>query len=238
MKFDLSFDRRVLVSTSAIASMLFAAGCMSSPTYGTDKTAGEQLLSDVSNITKLTPDRKERIAYNPRPDLVKPDNARTAALPAPQQSVASADNPDWVESPEERRRRIREENDEARDPGALRKAEPMIRNDEIDAPMATSSAYEKPPMTSQRYRPGTDLVGARTEAARRAEIQRRIKENNQGSPTTRKYLSEPPLDYRQPAADAAVGDVGEDEWKKERRLKAEARKKAGKTSWRDYVPGL
>ena len=38
-------------------------------------------------------------------------------------------------------------------------------------------------------------------------------------------LSEPPLEYRQAAADAPVGEIGEDEYRKERRLKREARKK-------------
>ncbi len=54
----------------------------------------------------------------------------------------------------------------------------------------------------------------------------------------RRTLTEPPLDYRQPAATAAADDLGEDEFKKERRLKAEARKASGDKSWRDYVPWL
>ena len=50
---------------------------------------------------------------------------------------------------------------------------------------------------------------------------------------TRKYLSEPPLDYRQAAADAPAGELGEDEYKKERRLSAQARKTAAAGSiWR------
>ena len=58
------------------------------------------------------------------------------------------------------------------------------------------------------------------------------------NPTSRRFLSEPPLDYRVPAADAPVGDTGEDEWKKERRLKAASRKASGTKSWRDYIPGF
>ena len=51
-------------------------------------------------------------------------------------------------------------------------------------------------------------------------------------------LTEPPIEYRQPAPTAAVDELGEDEYKKQRRLKAEARKAAGDTSWRDLVPWL
>lgn len=238
MKSEKQLARRVALPASAVASMLFVAGCMSSPTYGTDKTSGEQLLSDVSNITKLSPERKERIAYTPRPDLVRPENARNTPLPAPQDAMASASNPDWVESPEERRRRIRGEQDEANSENALRgRNRGAIASDEVaQLEVEGASSYDDGKVgQSQRHRPGTDPVG---QEARRAEIQQRIKENNQGSPTSRKYLSEPPVTYRQPAETAAVGDLGEDEWKKERRLKAEARKKAGKTSWRDYVPGF
>ena len=61
----------------------------------------------------------------------------------------------------------------------------------------------------------------------RREYQTRLQETQQGSSKTRKYLSEPPLDYRQAAADAPTGELGEDEYKKERRLKREARKKSG-----------
>ena len=50
-------------------------------------------------------------------------------------------------------------------------------------------------------------------------LQARLKERNQGSPTQRRYLSEPPLTYREPAASAPVGDPGEDEETKARRLR-------------------
>jgi hypothetical protein len=64
-------------------------------------------------------------------------------------------------------------------------------------------------------------------AAQKAEFQRRLKETQQGDAQKRKFLSEPPIDYRQAAADAPVGELGEDEYRKERRLKREARKKNG-----------
>ena len=70
------------------------------------------------------------------------------------------------------------------------------------------------------------------------EFQQALAASNQGSPTVRRTLSEPPLEYRQPAETAPTGELGEDEFKKQRRLKAEARKAAGETSWRDFVPWL
>jgi hypothetical protein len=224
---------RAVFAGSIVIPTFLLSGCMSSPTYGTDKTANEQLLDDVTNITKLTPESKSSITYAPRPDLVKPSSSRDATLPPPQDSVASSGA--WPESPEERRARIRAEADERNDQGAFRKIPGAVASEEIEGPVATSDAYDEKSGQSPRYRPGTDIVGQK---ARAAEVKRRLAENQQGSPTTRKYLSEPPLDYRKPAADAPTDELGEDEWKKERRLKAEARKKAGKSSWRDYIPGF
>lgn len=236
MNFSNRTTIRAVMAGSAMTSALLLSGCMSSPTYGTDKTASEQLLTDVSNITKLAPERTASISYQPRPELVKPASVRGASLPAPQDSAASAGDGSWPESPEQRRARLRGEADARNDPGAFRKNPGTVASEEIESNIETTSIDENRVGQSPRYRPGTDIVG---QEARRAEFKRRLAENNQGSPTTRKYLSEPPLEYRKPASDAPTDDLGEDEWKKERRLKAEARKAAGKkTSWRDYIPGF
>jgi hypothetical protein len=54
----------------------------------------------------------------------------------------------------------------------------------------------------------------------------------------RRTLTEPPVEYRQPVATAPADELGEDEYKKQRRLKAEAKKAGGGSSWRDLVPWL
>ena len=68
-----------------------------------------------------------------------------------------------------------------------------------------------------------------------AEFRARKLASTAGSPTTRRYLSEPPLEYRAPAATAAADDLGEDEAKKERERKAAARKDKG-FSWKNLIP--
>src|SRR5262245_37856493 len=98
---------RLLLGAPLVASGLMLAGCLGSPTYGTDKTATEQLADDVTGILAIAPKRREPIDYKPRPDLVKP--ASTGALPAPQAPVAVASNPAWPQSPEQRRAQIRAE---------------------------------------------------------------------------------------------------------------------------------
>ncbi len=60
-----------------------------------------------------------------------------------------------------------------------------------------------------------------------SEFRARKLASTAGSPTTRRYLSEPPLEYRAPAPTAATDDLGKDEVKKERERKAAARKDKG-----------
>lgn len=201
----------LFLGVSAVCAAALLSGCMSSPTYGTDKTAGQQLLEDVTGVistkTLIGTSREAEIAYKPRPELVRP--ASLEVLPEPQREITSADNAAWPESPEERRARLRAEATENRDNAGYRS--PIVMGDGFAAS-------------------GPDMSESTPE--QRAEFLRRKREANQGDATNRKYLSEPPVEYRVPDATAAAGDLGEDEWKKQQRGK----KAAGKSSWRDLLP--
>lgn len=219
--------------TAAVGLVIAGAalsGCMSSPTYGTDKTSGEQLLGDVSNVLSLGPKERKAIDYKPRPELVRPVKGAQAVLPAPQESVASVENnPAWPESPEQKRARLRADADANRDNPTWK---PQI---EPDLARAEAGPKERNPVMNTRHlETGVAPVGFSTSKQSEA-FRKKLAEERQGSPTTRKYLSEPPLDYRQASASAPVGELGEDEIKKERRLKAEARKK-GDRKWGDFLP--
>jgi hypothetical protein len=208
---------RVLVLAPLVASGLALSGCMSSPTYGTDKTANEQLMEDLSGAMTLAPPKRAAIDYKPRPPLVKPAPGQKEALPPPQDDIVQTASAQWPESPEQRRARIRDYATQHRDDPNF---EPEVVNDGSGGiPVAS--------------RPPTAMEYARNQKGERAEFNKRLKENRQGDPTTRKYLSEPPLVYREAAATAPQGDIGEDEYKKERRLKAAAK---GKKSLFDWWP--
>jgi hypothetical protein len=223
--------RLLALATPVMASSLVLGGCMGSPTYGTDKTAGEQLLTDVSNIVSVQPKRKAPIDYKPRPDLVRPAPGEQPTLPAPQESAAnSTSNPDWPESPEQRRARLNKEITENRDKPGFES--PIVAD--IDAAPGANSYTRRPPGESARsLDSGVRPVGEA--AQQRQEVQRRLKEQRQGSETTRKYLSEPPLDYRQAAASAPQDELGDDEYVKERAAKKAARK-PGTRKWADWLP--
>lgn len=100
----------------AAGSALVLSGCMGSPRYGTDKTANEQLVEDLTGILSLAPKQRPQIEYQPRPELVKPET--TAVLPPPQDSVTTATA--WPESPERRRERLRQEATDNQDNPAYR----------------------------------------------------------------------------------------------------------------------
>ena len=200
-----SLDRlpllRVAVYTAFSASVLALAGC--GATYGTGKTSEMQLLEDVSNVLALGPRDKEAIDYKPRPALVKPPS--TAVLPQPQENIAStSNNPAWPESPEQRLARVRADATANQNDPAYRS--PVVR--EVPVPVAQEETRDFSKLSAKEQR---------------AEFQRRRAMVNQGDPTTRRYLSDPPLDYRQPSATAATDELGKDEAQKEREAKRAAR---------------
>lgn len=222
----MNLNERITVLSALVASLALA-GCTSSPTYGTDKTAGSQLLNDVSSIASFGPKRKEQIAYNPRPELVRPATGSAAQLPAPQSNVVAANNSNWPESPEMRRKRIRDTaTDNQNNPNFV----PEVEN---DLPVAKSTGRPETGIYGDRTPPVVPAGKSRQDQG--AEFRARRLASTAGSPTTRRYLSEPPVEYRQPAATAATNELGEDEAKKERERKAKARKEKG-FSFKNLIP--
>lgn len=218
-------ERTLLAARLALACGLAAsvAGCLAGPTYGTGKGSNEQLLEDITGVLSLGPKDEARIEYKPRPELVK---TASAELPAPQDPVATGSNPAWPESPEERRARVRADATTKRD-------DPNFRP-EVDAdsgPVASAQQVRHTRGDSVPMDGTSGVVGAESQ---RQDFKRRLAQSQQGSPTTRRYLSEPPLEYRVPSATAPTDELGEDEWRKERDRKREARKKPGR-SWADVL---
>ncbi len=223
---------RIALLAPLMVSGLVLSGCMSSPTYGTDKTSGEQLAQDLSNAFTLAPVKRERIDYKPRPTLVKPAPGQKEALPVPQDSITQTASTEWPESPEQRRARIRAEATAHQDDPRY---QAQIINDDPNA-VPVAGDYKAQPLGHDRSPGWSSEDSARGTAERRAKIAKRLQENNQGDPTNRKYLSEPPIEYRVAATTAPQNDIGEDEYKKERRLKREAAAKGSKKGMFDWLP--
>lgn len=172
------------------AVSLGAAGCMG-PTYGTDKSATEQLLDDVGSSISIAPSKKpEKIAYQPRGDLVKPAEAK---LISPQQNLASAENPGWIESPEQMRDRLKQEADDNAD------------NPNYRSPLIVGVTEGKTKSVEQQA----------------AEF-RKARAIQDGRENKRRFMSDPPLEYRQVDDPAKLTDLGEKEADKEKRRQKEA----------------
>lgn len=179
--------------------VLSVSSCMG-PRYGTDKTATEQLVDDIGDAASLAPAKRTTLAYQPRGALVKPaDNT----LVAPEKNIASKDNPQWVESPEQARARLKAEADENKDNGSYR------------SPLAVSVTEGKalsPEQQRAAYREARKIQDGRYSDRRR-------------------FMSDPPLDYRKVDDPAKLNDLGESERAKEARRKKQAEIAGTGTRW-------
>ncbi|PAQ05320.1 hypothetical protein [Mesorhizobium temperatum] len=217
---------RVALLAPLVVSGLALTGCMGSPTYGTDKTASAQLAGDLTSAFSVMPKNKEKIDYKPRPELVKPAPGQKE-LPPPQDSIATA-SADWPESPEQRRARLRAE-------ATLHQDDPSYQAQIVDDVQTDPSAIKAAMAQSASSHPPA-WTPADSDKGRAAEVKRRLAEGKQGDPNTRRYLSEPPVQYRAAATTAPVDDLGEDEYKKARRLKKEAAAKNKSGGMFDWLP--
>lgn len=200
-----------------IAASLALSGCLG-PTYGTDKTSTAQLVDDIGNIASIGAPRKgAEIEYTPRPAIVKP--AETADLPAPQQNLAE-NNPAWVESPEQTRQRL------------LAEADANSGNTAYSSPLARPEVGKRqagPRLSVRAAEAAPPVTGA---AAQRKAYQEARKIQSGAYSDRRRFLSDPPLAYRQPAETAPIGELGESERAKEARWKEEAKKAdTGQRKW-------
>lgn len=205
---------RVAGVVTVVAAGAALAGCLG-PTYGTGKTSGEQLVSDIDGMLSLGSTNKADISYTPRAELIRPKDK--SVLPTPQDAVDATNNPNWPESPERRSARIQAEAD-AREAGGG-----PVSPDVLLADKEGVSDEERAGNTVARRRirdrdSGSPISPQELNAGRDA-FKKRLVESQQGSPAQRKYLSEPPVNYRQPSASAPVGDPGVDESVKEAKLK-------------------
>ncbi|MCM2472973.1 hypothetical protein HGO38_05720 [Rhizobium sp. CG5] len=188
-----------------LIACLGLSGCVGSPTYGTDKTAAEQLADDVGSIASIgsNPNKGGDIKQNPRPNLVMPPDTAKAELVAPQQSLASKDNPEWLEAPEETRKRLVEEADANAD----------------------NPRYRSPLLA------GYGSNGTMTETQKWEAFREARKVQKGAYLDQRRFLSEPPSEYRQASDPAVLDDLGEPEDAKAKRRKKEAKAASQTSSW-------
>lgn len=177
------------------------AGC-SGTTYGTGVTTEKQLFDDITGMVSLGAQKdKPRIDYSSRPKLVKAPSNGT--LPAPAETV-STESPYFPTDPESRRAKLQRIDPLAKDgtPLGATSAGPVPTRAQ-----ATRDSFKHP----DHQQSAAEMRRESIEGA--AERRKRIAEVKGGLRTgaPRKYLTQPPVEYRTPAETAPVGNLGERE---------------------------
>lgn len=188
-----------------LAACVGLSGCIGSPTYGTNKTAMEQLADDLGSAVAIGSKQEgPAVKHNPRAALVLPPSSAQTALVAPQPSMANKDqNPAWLESPEEARERLRKEADENADNPNYRS--PLLR--------------------------GYGTAGTMTETQKWQAFREARTIQKGAYLDQRRFLADPPTAYRSAPDPAAVADLGEPELKKQKRREKEAKAAQQTSSW-------
>ncbi|MDA8870850.1 hypothetical protein N9H93_05695, partial [Rhizobiaceae bacterium] len=157
------------------------------------------------------------IDYNARPTLVR--NPQTGALPVPVDNASLAEDPNFPTDPEAARaaRLGRKADATLREGGSPRDAE---LGDGTEVSVDAEGYYRSRSATVRSASEGRDLTPGQerrlAQANREALLAERKKTSGGIGQGPRRYLTQPPVEYRTPAESAAVGTPGERE-KQERK---------------------
>lgn len=203
-------SRTASIAAIALGGALLA-GCVGGTTYGTGVSQEAQTIQDLSNILSLKK-KRNTIDYDSRPDLVVPEEKQ---LVAPQTEVASAGDPNWPVSPERRIAEIREEAEEANNGSLLDQIRYANQDKDFQSlPKRGKWALTAAPVGQGVPNVSCDPDGKVMRKCTDKEISNAVRarykaERGVGQTgQARRYLTEPPIEYRTPAATAVAGDLG------------------------------
>lgn len=201
----------ILTPTRLIAGALSAglaiglSGCQSAMTYGTGKAPGMQTVEDLVGIAALSTATKEPIDYKPRPKIVAPPT--TATLPPPSDGNTTALASNWPVDPDAQAAKIRADAAAREATGAPTPFFRVPKGPDDGQPVV----YDRDP---EKEALGTAEQSA---AARKlfADARGAIAVDENGNPV-RRYLTDPPSEYRIPDPTAPVEII--DKPKKKRKF--------------------
>ncbi|MGH6923441.1 MAG: hypothetical protein ACRED5_06850, partial [Propylenella sp.] len=172
--------------SAAMAAPAWLAGCSPTATYGTGEAPEVALFREVTGGF-LGSNKKEPIQYQPRAPLVMPPTAEQLPPPAEAAAAASAD---WPIDPNQRVAALPRGSTDARYGGSqaeYRRLKPLI------------GVLPEPPRTNTSTGSPYDIVRARQQ---REQFRKALAESKGFGRTERRYLTDPPNEYREPAATA------------------------------------
>jgi len=177
--------RALLIALVAVPIGL--AGCSPTATYGTGQAPEVALFREVTGGLLSRDKKKQDIKYQPRAPLVMPPNSESLPPPADSAAVAAAD---WPVSEDERLADVNRRNSDPRYVGSqaqYRYLKPLA--DAMDEPSAA-------PAPSPSHR---EIVGMRQNGV---QFRQALAESKGFGHNERRYLTDPPETYREPAATA------------------------------------
>jgi hypothetical protein len=171
----------------ALSGAPVLSGCSPTATYGTGEAPEMALFREVTGGL-LTKNDKPPIEYQPRAPLVMPPTAEELPPPA---ETASAASPDWPIDPDERVLAASRIDEDARAGGSqaeYRRLKPLIGV----LPQRSAGNLDT---RGSPY----DIVNSRRQ---RQEFQQALAESKGYARKERRFLTDPPTEYREPAATA------------------------------------
>ncbi len=198
MKSALRARLPALVGVAVLAAAL--SGCMANRmTYGTGTAPGKQTLNDITGLVTFgtAGKRKQSIQYQPRPKVVAPPSV--AALPAPGSEVDVA-NANWPKDPDEaamQRKRAR-----------AQAGTSLIPADNADVEISGLPKSSRGSLAPMLVKGEDQAMKDRENMDKAEKIRAELKSADAGvdgnGNRVRKTLTEPPIDYRVPDANAPV----------------------------------
>jgi hypothetical protein len=203
------------------AAPTLLAGC-SGVTYGTGTRTEMQTINDITGILSLSGPPKQEVDTTPRGGIVVPPATAKAALPAPVDgtTTASIDPADWPNDPDAAAKKKKADEDAAPlvDASTRAQTDPGFRLskeywDKQKQQENASNNADQNMDASARVQKQLQNVQIDKNAFKQAKSERGGSLDADGKPV-RRYLTEPPAEYREPDPSAAVDPVAPPEAKK------------------------
>lgn len=171
---------------AALAAAASLGGCMQSTTYGTGEVPEMAIFREMTG--GLGANKKEKIDYQPRAPLVMPPSNQELPPPAESTQVANAA---WPLDPDKTPKGSRYQDDTPLDdisPAEFHRLKPLAGR------VGNPNWYKE----SNHYQPALDVINTKQQH----EFKAALDDMNGVGHKERRYLTEPPLAYREPAATA------------------------------------
>jgi hypothetical protein len=197
-----SSSLRAAGAAASIAAVgLFLAAC-SQTTYGTGTTPGQQTLEDIAGIAAFGAPKKEPIDYSARPAIVPPPKGTPLPAPGDPTAVASAN---WPKDPDVEQKKFKAEV-AARDPGGYDEDPTKVVNPNFSLP--TQPQGPEPnlaKMERDQEKEALSTTAEQNAAVKKlfADARGVVAVDAEGKPI-RRYLTDPPVEYREPDPNAPV----------------------------------